>query len=32
MDDELIANSSFTTPEIKECFKDIKLLGKSEIK
>ena len=32
LDDERIASHPATTVEIKECLKDIKLLGKNEIK
>ncbi|GFO43166.1 pre-rRNA processing protein ftsj3-like [Plakobranchus ocellatus] len=32
LDSEEIRNHPLTTPEIKECIKDIKLLGKKEIK
>lgn len=32
LDDEFIASHEFTTTEIKECLKDIKVLGKREIK
>lgn len=32
LDDQQIAKHPSTTEEIKECIKDIKLLGKNEIK
>ena len=32
LNDEFIANHRLTTPELKECLKDIKVLGKREIK